>query len=293
MGAPSKLRLGGIEHRQSAISQWPRPRAAFVVGVRAGDRFRRILLLMHFDHSKEWLRLAQEYRVKGDEELLELNRDFVDLTETAQQALTAEFRSRGLDKKIAEQREAAEKADRFAGSYESPWARPAVSPFVERAAAAGPGGLLGSIVGSSSAELVPDVEEADSESGEPVELSWKTVLCDCEAQDQAYQIRVVLRRARIESWTESRERGLDYIRILVAADELDRARVIIANPIPQDIVDESHETAPEYQAPRCPGCGAEDPVLESAEPVNAWKCEICGREWTDAAVESKPTGPFT
>jgi hypothetical protein len=51
---------------------------------------------MQIDPVLEWQRLTAEYRQKGEEELLELARDFADLTETAQQALRQEMRSRGL-----------------------------------------------------------------------------------------------------------------------------------------------------------------------------------------------------
>jgi hypothetical protein len=119
--------------------------------------------------------------------------------------------------------------------------------------------------------------------------------------DKAWQIQAVLRRAGIESWIERAGGGRASriadefdgdLRVKVAADQLDQARAVIANPIPQDIVDESHQTVPDYEPPRCPSCGAEDPILESAEPVNAWKCESCGTEWTDSANESQPPGPF-
>jgi hypothetical protein len=240
---------------------------------------------MQIDHTQEWLRLTGEYRSKCDEELRELYRDFADLTDVAQQVLSAELQSRGLDKKIAEEKQSASSTD-------SPWAKREVSRFAERAQVAIQGRHLGSILGSSSAEAVPDDEEGDPESDEAVEYTWKTVLCECEERDQVYQIREVLKRAGIESWVQSRGWGLVYPRILIAADELDRAEAIIANPIPQDIIDESHQTVPEYELPRCPGCGAEDPVLEFTEPVNAWKCENCGREWTDPAGQSEVAGPF-
>jgi hypothetical protein len=238
---------------------------------------------MQIEPTQEWLRLTQEYRAKCDEELIELQRDFADLTEVAQQALAAEMRSRGLDKKIAEEQQNVATAD---GSL----TRRNISPFAERAQVAAQGSFFGSTIGKNITEPVPDDDEGDSEADEAVEYTWKTVLCECEEKDQTWQIREMLRRAQIETWVRP---GPRCSRILVAADELDRARVIIANPIPQDIIDESHETVPEYEPPRCPACGSEDPVLESAEPVNAWKCESCGREWTDPAGESQPAGPFT
>ncbi len=227
---------------------------------------------MQIDPMQEWLRLTKEYRAKGDVELLEIYRDFADLTDVAQRVLAAELRSRGLDKKIAEEKEAAAKVDRFASS------QPPL-PILERAEEA----VQSRVLGNNATEPVPDEKEvAENEDDAPVEYTWKTALCECEEREQAYQIREVLRRAGIESWIQPRY-GILYTRVLVAADELDRAQAIIANPIPQDIVDESHATVPEFESPRCPSCGEQDPTLESTEPVNAWKCESCGREWTDPA----------
>ena len=241
---------------------------------------------MQIDPTQEWLRLTSEYRVKVDEELIEIHRDFADLTPVAQQVLASELRLRGLDKKIAELQQSS-------ASTDGPCAKRPVSPFVERAQVAVQGDQLGSILGNNIPEPVSDNGEGDSEAGGDVEYTWKTLLCECEEREQAQQIWEMLRRAGIDGWIHSRERGLNFTRVLVAADELDRARSIIANPIPQDIIDESRETVPEFELPRCPACGAEDPLLESTEPANAWKCENCGEEWTDPADESQPAGPFS
>jgi hypothetical protein len=72
------------------------------------------------------------------------------------------------------------------------------------------------------------------------------------------------------------------LRILVAADQLEDAQRIIANPIPADIVEESQMTAPEYDLQVCPKCGTADPILIDVDPVNTWECESCGAEWQDA-----------
>lgn len=248
--------------------------------MKRNDPARRILLHMQIDPTQEWLRLTAEYRAKYDEELLDIQRDFADLTPVAQQVLAAELRLRGLDKKIAE-------AQQTAAPIDSSWEKRPASPFAERAQVAFHGDQLGNILGNNTLEPVSD-GEGDSKAGGNVEYTWKTLLCECEEREQAHQIWEMLRRAGIESWIQSRERGLNFTRVLVAADELDRARAIIANPIPQDIIDESRETVPEFELPRCPACGAEDPLLESTEPVNAWKCENCGEEWTDATDESQP-----
>jgi hypothetical protein len=138
---------------------------------------------MQIDHTQEWLRLTQEYRDKADEELRELYQDFADLTDVAQQVLAAELRTRGLDKK----------------SKIRSWAEREASPFTESAERAAQGSIFGSANGKNTTEPVPDEDEGNSESGEPVELSWKTVLCECEEQDQVYQIREVLRRARLRA----------------------------------------------------------------------------------------------
>jgi transposase-like protein len=80
---------------------------------------------------------------------------------------------------------------------------------------------------------------------------------------------------------------------MVAADQLESAVEIVARPIPQDVIDECSEEAPEFEPPSCPKCGAGDPVLEGVDPVNSWRCEACGNQWTetvgtaDAAAPSK------
>jgi hypothetical protein len=111
-----------------------------------------------------------------------------------------------------------------------------------------------------------------------------------------------LRRQGIESWIRAlaNSDGIDLVtpRVLVAADELDRARAIAAQPIPPDILEEAEIEVPEFAPPVCPKCGAHDPVLESVDPVNAWFCEACGAEWTDPdsteaedGIEDKSSAP--
>lgn len=111
------------------------------------------------------------------------------------------------------------------------------------------------------------------------EYSWKVDLCECDSREEAYQRIEQLRRAGVQSW-------LSNYRILVAADQVDEARAVIANPVPQEIIDESRVEIPEYAPPVCPSCGAADPVLLSADPSNSWECESCGREWTDPVDEA-------
>ena len=110
--------------------------------------------------------------------------------------------------------------------------------------------------------------------------------------DEAAQRGEMLRRAGIDSWVQrpgSRfivpwlELGAGDLQINVASDQLERAHAIMAQPIPQDIIDElkAEDAAPAYEVPICPKCRAEDPTLESVEPSNNWLCESCGHTWSD------------
>jgi hypothetical protein len=226
---------------------------------------------MQIDPVTEWQRLTEFYRAKDDEELEELAEDFGNLTETAQQVLTTELRSRGLSlpgrnpQQVSSARQPS-KDIRFMSSVD-PDARPS------------------DLDGNRSDE------ESDDEA--PYEYTWKTPLCACEEQAEAWQIHEVLRRAGIESWIERKGATnvivwdvnmVGDIQVLVAADQLDEAREIAPRPIPQEIIEESKDfdaPAEDFVPPTCPRCRAEDPVLESADPSNNWLCEACGARWSD------------
>jgi hypothetical protein len=117
--------------------------------------------------------------------------------------------------------------------------------------------------------------------GNVAEYSWKVTLCDCDETLQAFQLSEMLRRAKIDAWVSGS-------RVSVAADQLEDARAVIANPIPQDILDHSREEIPEYEPPVCPRCGAADPILLAADPSNSWECESCGNEWSDPVEDRAP-----
>ncbi|MDR3741629.1 MAG: hypothetical protein P4L40_21635 [Terracidiphilus sp.] len=199
--------------------------------------------------GQERERLAQLYREKWDEELRELAATYADLTESAQQALREEMQRRGLGDPLAP--------------------LPRMVQHVPRQAAEGDSGQAG--------------EEVEAE------YTWKTPLCDCESTEQARQLAEALHRAGIESWIEGGSRyswDLNGPRLLVAADQLEQAQQIAAQPIPQDIIDQTSElAAPEaFELPHCPRCGVPDPVLVDVDPVNRWQCESCGEEWADPAI---------
>ena len=226
--------------------------------MRPTERKGAILRPMQADPIEEWRKLRELYSEMSDEELHELAIDFVDLTESAQQVLRDEMKNRGLGE------------PRAAGDASKDSARltpPGWDPDVSRTNAAG----------------------ANREGGLPHEYTWKTLLCECINGEEATPIRLALRQAGIQSWIEGpgSRNSWDILnpRILVAADQLEQAREILSRPIPQSIVEESKIEVPEFEFPVCPKCGAEDPVLESADPANSWLCEECGNQWTDPAPE--------
>jgi ribosomal protein L37AE/L43A len=208
----------------------------------------------------EWQRLTQLYREMGDGELEELYAGKGDLTEVAQQVLRDEIRKRGLDGLSGPSTE-----PRQAGNFgASTWGT------------------------GNDAEAGGDSAE---ESDQPVEYTWKTPLCEREDREETWQIQEALRQAGIESWLDNPgyyvAPGASIPRIMVAADQLEKACEILAKPIPREIVEQSKMDIPDYVPPVCPSCGAEEPVLESADPVNSWRCESCGRQWSEQAEEKE------
>jgi hypothetical protein len=216
----------------------------------------------------EWQRLTQLYREKNDDELLDLAADSADLTEVAQQVLRDEMKTRGLDKQNLAASEPIEPDRPVAPQYAPDFNLPDTND--------------------------PGAEDAQGQSDLSREYTWKTLLCECDGWEEAWQIRELLRRGGIESWIErpgSRhaipwdELGVGNLHVLVAADQLDQSRAIAAQPVPQDIIDESKEKTPDFVPPVCPHCGAADPVLEGVDPCNTWRCEACGKRWTESIAE--------
>jgi hypothetical protein len=219
-----------------------------------------ILISMQSDPIVEWQRLTQLYREMGDGELEALDADKADLTEVAQQVLRDEIRKRGLDD--------------------------AHKPSTERNQA----GSFGASKWGTGVDTAVD-EEAAAEGNPPVEYTWKLPLCECEDSEKAWQVKEMLRQAGIESWTDNGgyyvAPELNNLRIVVAADQLDQARAVLSKPIPKEIVEQSKAPIEEYVPPVCPSCGTADPILEGADPVNSWRCESCGRQWTEQVEEKE------
>jgi hypothetical protein len=222
---------------------------------------------MQTDPNGEWLRLAEHYRTLYDDELLNLAADSDDLTDAARQALASEMQNRGLKLPTAEVRRAIER-------------RP-INPATNDAVFEGADAFGSDVVPLSSGGQSHFAQIAgEGETPADADFTWKTVLCECETVDQARALQLVLAKAGIECWLETRR---EYPRVLVAADELDEARAIAAKPVPQEILDELNQEVPEFEMEACPACHAPEPVLEDVEPTNQWLCESCGHRWSDPA----------
>jgi hypothetical protein len=303
--------------------------------------------------DQEWRRLSEHYAGMYDEEVLELARDYRDLTELAQQVLRDEIKKRGLGEPLSPRPKAAgEQVAKSAGQQVSAPAKqlPAlgaapVDPRAEQdrlrfaahyanltdddlldladdieSLTVGAQFALGQELekrGLGSMRAITetqDEEESDaltraeariseqnatdeeSESGAPREYTWKVEVSDYDTKAEAWQRMEMLRRAGIESWFQNPAAYFadpyaqpSTYRITVAADELEEAQRIVAQPVPADIAEQSEAPAPEFEMPRCPKCRAADPVLIDTEPANKWLCESCGNEWSDAvAADAQP-----
>lgn len=223
---------------------------------------------MQLDPVQYWQEVSANYAQMSDGELLELAEKPEDLTEVGQQVLRDEMGKRKLDKR------------RVVRSLPVPAPRKPVDlvsgklPYLEDAR-----------------EECGDVDEEDLP---PHEYTWLTCLCDCESNKHALQVSLALKRHGIESWVRAvPPQSADTIgpQVHVAADQFEQAQAILAQPIPQDIIDEVNTEVPEFEMPVCPQCGSkEGAMLESADPVNAWCCADCGAAWTDPEADEDAEG---
>jgi len=230
------------------------------------ERKAAILLPMYGNPAEEWQQLNEHYHKMWDEELNQLAEDFGNLTETAQQVLRNEMRNRGLRDPVAP-----------GGVSKGPF-RPAASPSAPR--------FSSSVDPISAGSRLGDYD-AQRENESRHEYTWKTPLCECDTTEQAWQLHAALKHAGIDSWVDNAgSRGGGFPRVVVAADQIEEAHDIAARPLPPQVVEESRLEVPEFEAPKCPTCGAEDPVLESVDPANSWLCEACGKQWTEPAADA-------
>jgi hypothetical protein len=216
---------------------------------------------MQDDPVRYWQDLTANYAQMSDGELLELAEKPEDLTEIAQQVLRDEMGRRKLERKRQ---------------------RP---PVVTVAPDVNPSTHYDHVGGPFRDHYAPPPEWGEAEDGEDREYTWKTLLCDCESNQHAGQLFEALKRHGIESWVREvspNSTDLQGPQVYVAADQLEQAQAVAAEPIPQDIIEDWDAEVPEFEVPRCPQChSAENVTLGSVDPVNAWVCEGCGAEWSD------------
>ncbi len=216
---------------------------------------------MPLDLNEEFRRLTEYYAQMYDGELVRLANQYASLTEVAQQVLRDEMLKRGLG-----------------------------DPTKPDEVQQDPGRLRF----ERGVEINGD-EASDTEAAvQSLEYTWKTELCECNTHEQAWQIQEMLSRAEIESWLFDPTRSfptnfldLTPYRIKVAADQLEDARKVIAQPMPQEIIEDSLVEVPPYVAPKCPRCGDTDPTLFEDTEANRWSCEVCGHQWTDPVETPK------
>jgi hypothetical protein len=76
-------------------------------------------------------------------------------------------------------------------------------------------------------------------------------------------------------------------RVVVKPKDAARAAEILSGASADQLVETRWEDAAAFDVPRCPGCGGEETVLESVDPVNQWRCENCGKTWLEEAVSAE------
>jgi hypothetical protein len=97
--------------------------------------------------------------------------------------------------------------------------------------------------------------------------------------EEAYIAQSVLRSAGIQSVVPTSEIGaVDTPRLIVAPADAHTAELLLSRA-----TDSASDTeAAGFVEPVCPKCGTPDPLLESVEPTNQWRCEACNHLWHDS-----------
>ena len=85
---------------------------------------------------------------------------------------------------------------------------------------------------------------------------------------------------------ESREFDNRGPRVVVTPKDAERAAAILLQPSAEILGTQAEETPEEFALPNCPTCGSEETLLESADPVNQWRCDDCGKVWLEETIPS-------
>jgi hypothetical protein len=101
--------------------------------------------------------------------------------------------------------------------------------------------------------------------------------------ENAYLAQSILRSAGIESMVPTSEiSAIDTARLIVAPDDANAAQRLLTSA--KVIGADADEETAEFAGPACPKCGTPDPLLESVEPTNQWRCEACNHTWSDPVL---------
>jgi hypothetical protein len=74
-------------------------------------------------------------------------------------------------------------------------------------------------------------------------------------------------------------------RVVVTPKDAERAAAILSQSLEGELQPVAEESE-EFALPHCPACGGEETLLESADPVNQWRCDDCGKVWLEDAAAS-------
>jgi len=204
-----------------------------------------------------WLQLSEHYRQMSDDELINLAHESSGLTDTAQQILAQEFRSRGLTPPPAE-----------------PSASPRPAPPSDSEAEDEDCALTEVCTVWSRADAAR-LQTALDTAGIPFYMGpEKASTFDAVTSDFSQGVSVQVMRI-----------GAPY-----AFDALRRDYTPVDEP-----ADTQAEQNNEDLAIHCPKCHSEDvtfdqlvnePAGENAPPQYQWTCNSCGNEWEDDGVET-------
>jgi hypothetical protein len=198
---------------------------------------------------QEWERLTEKYHALADEPLLAMHSRLDDFTQMAQDVIRKEIRQRKLEPKP-----------------EPP--QPIPKPKTESDSEL-PGGLF-----------IDDRWEVIRLAG--------VVACDCLTEEQIALCGNVLEQENIDFVVTRPREILDrsFPQLLVAAEDLDRARIALAKPIEEATRQQAELdlAVGDYPTILCPSCSTADPLLESVDPGNQWLCESCGNRWSDPTL---------
>jgi ribosomal protein S27AE len=75
-------------------------------------------------------------------------------------------------------------------------------------------------------------------------------------------------------------------RVVVTPKDAERAAAILSQPSAEELKVEAEEAFAGFDLPKCPACGGAETLLESADPVNQWRCDQCGHTWLEESVSS-------